>query len=54
MAQKAWHSSQKTKVYHNNKNCDTGDNIEKKYMESGTGGKRLCKECQRDNRKHGH
>ncbi|MFH1233381.1 MAG: hypothetical protein V1649_01880 [Patescibacteria group bacterium] len=54
MSKKEWHSDEETKVYHNNKDCNTGNNIEKENMENGTGGKRLCKECQRNNRHHGH
>lgn len=45
MAKKSpWHSI-KTDVYHNNTNCNTGNNIEKENIRQGTGNKRLCKEC---------
>lgn len=36
-----------TSVYHNNKKCTEGNNIEKKYKKSGTGGHRLCSHCAR-------
>ena len=32
-------------VYHNNTNCNTGNNIEKENRREGTGGRRLCSEC---------
>jgi hypothetical protein len=41
-----WHSI-KASVYHNNTNCNTGNNIEKENLRSGTGGKPLCDECKR-------
>jgi hypothetical protein len=40
----AWNSS-KAGVYHNNTNCNTGNNIEQENMRDGTGGKPLCQEC---------
>lgn len=40
----AWHSV-KQDVYHNNTECNTGNNIERENRRSGTGGKRLCREC---------
>jgi len=43
-----WYST-KGGVYHNNKECNTGNNIEKENRREGTGGKKLCKECQRLN-----
>lgn len=47
MAKKAaWHSI-KQDVYHNDTNCNTGNNIETENLRSGTGGKRLCAECAR-------
>lgn len=49
----AWHSIAPgvSKVYHNNKKCATGDNINPKYKRSGMGSnRRLCKECKRLNR----
>ena len=45
----AWHST-KSDVYHNNTECNTGNNIEKENRESGTGNKKLCDECARLNR----
>ena len=41
----AWHSA-KADVHHNDTNCNTGNNIERENMRSGTGGKPLCKECR--------
>ena len=46
MPKKQWHSD-KSDVYHQNPNCNTGNNIERENLEKGTGGKRLCKECKR-------
>ena len=40
----AWHST-KQNVHHNNTECNTGNNIEKENLQSGTGGKPLCGEC---------
>lgn len=47
---KEWHSI-KSEVYHNNKNCFEGNNIEDQYLEEGRGGKRLCKRCKLLNQK---
>ncbi len=41
-----WNASE-SDVYHNNTECNTGNNIEKENLESGNGGKRLCKECKK-------
>jgi hypothetical protein len=41
-----WHSI-KEDVHHDNTNCNTGNNIEKENLRQGTGGKRLCYECDR-------
>ena len=41
-----WHSI-KQDVYHNNTDCNTGNNIERENIRIGTGGKSLCKECAR-------
>ncbi len=47
MAKKSpWHSI-KMDVYHDNTECNTGNNIERENLRSGTGGKRLCQECKR-------
>ena len=47
MAKKApWHSV-KAFVYHDDTNCNTGNNIEKENLRSGTGGKPKCEECKR-------
>ena len=40
-----WNSI-KRKVYHNNTNCNTGNNIEPESRRSGMDGKRLCEECE--------
>jgi hypothetical protein len=46
----AFHSTRPgEKVYHNNNKCMTGNNIEKKYLTSGDGGKVLCAECKKLN-----
>lgn len=39
-----WHSI-KAPVHHNNTSCNTGNNIERENLRSGTGGKPLCQEC---------
>jgi hypothetical protein len=39
-----WYSI-KQNVHHDNTNCNTGNNIEKENLRSGTGGKPLCQEC---------
>ena len=44
-----WHSI-KESVHHNNSNCNTGNNIEPENRRDGTGGKRLCSECDNLNR----
>jgi hypothetical protein len=46
MKKKAWHSH-KSDVYHNEKDCNTGNNIEKENLRSGTGSRRKCKECNK-------
>ena len=46
-----WHSTKST-VYHNNANCNTGNNIELENSRSGKGGKLLCQECKSLNRKN--
>ncbi len=45
-----WHTNLDTEVYHNNKNCTKGNNIEDKYLAEGKGGKRLCSECKKRNK----
>ncbi len=48
MKKKPWHSDQQsTEVYHNDTNCNTGNNIEKENLARGKNGRRLCKECKR-------
>lgn len=44
----AWNSSQQS-VCHNNPGCTTGNNIERGFLQMGTGGKPLCQECARLN-----
>ena len=34
-------------VHHDNTLCTEGNNIEPQYLRQGTGGKPLCKHCQR-------
>lgn len=50
MPQVAPWNSKKEQIHHNNTNCNTGNNIEVENKQSGTGGKPLCKECERLNR----
>jgi hypothetical protein len=40
-----WHSI-KQYVHHDNTACNTGNNIERENLRSGTGGEPLCKECE--------
>jgi hypothetical protein len=42
-------SSANSEVYHNNPNCQTGNSMHPENVMQGTGGKPLCKECQRLN-----
>jgi len=50
MSKKApWHSV-KQNIHHDNSECNTGNNIERENLRSGTGGKPLCKECAGLNR----
>ncbi len=44
MKRSTWHSI-KQPVHHNDTDCNTGNNIERENIRSGTGGKPLCKEC---------
>jgi hypothetical protein len=46
MRKSPWHSVKQV-VYHDNTECNTGNNIERENLRSGTGGKPLCKECAR-------
>jgi hypothetical protein len=43
-----WHSAN-SEVYHNNRNCQTGNSIVPENVQQGTGGKPLCEECERLN-----
>ncbi|WP_168732791.1 hypothetical protein [Flavobacterium supellecticarium] len=42
----AFHSIHRD-VHHNNTSCTEGNNIEKENRREGTGGKPLCKHCER-------
>lgn len=42
----AWHSILQH-VHHDNTRCTEGNNIERQYLRQGTGGKPLCKHCER-------
>jgi len=45
---KPWHSNQpEREVYHDETDCNTGNNIETENITRGTGGKRKCRECKR-------
>lgn len=44
----AWHSTAQ-EVYHNNKKCTEGNNIEPENLQAGTGGKTLCAHCAKLN-----
>lgn len=45
-----WYSVREgTEVYHNNSECTEVNNIEAYNVREGTGGKRLCKHCERLN-----
>ncbi len=39
--------SVKQAVYHDNKKCTEGNNIEKENLRSGTGGKPKCSHCSK-------
>ncbi len=39
--------SVKQDVHHNNNECKTRNNIETENLRQGTGGKPLCKECEK-------
>ena len=41
-----WHSILQY-VHHDNTACTEGNDIETYYLQAGTGGKPLCKHCQR-------
>jgi hypothetical protein len=44
----AFHSTRPGEtVHHNNNACTEGNNIEKKYLAAGTGGRPLCHHCAR-------
>jgi hypothetical protein len=43
-----WHASG-SDVYHNNPNCRSGNTMKSENVRQGTGGKWLCRECERLN-----
>ena len=45
----AWHSVRQD-VFHNNRACTEGNNIERRYLSQGSGDKRLCQHCESLNR----
>ncbi len=46
MKKAPWHSVLSNR-HHDNTECNTGNNIERENLRSGTGGKPLCAECAR-------
>jgi MIP family channel proteins len=46
VGQGPWHSVN-SDVYHDNPDCQTGGSIDPENIRQGTGGKRLCEECER-------
>lgn len=40
-----WYSKKQLDKYHNNTECNTGNNIEQENITQGTGGLPLCSEC---------
>jgi len=48
MKTEPWHSKRPGEtVHHDNTQCTEGNNIEKYYLAQGTGGRPLCKHCDR-------
>ena len=43
---RAYHTDEETKVYHIYDGCTVGNNIEKRNIQGGAGGYRLCKKCK--------
>jgi hypothetical protein len=43
-----WHSTN-SDVYHNNRDCQTGNSTAPENVQQGSGGKQLCEECERLN-----
>jgi len=41
-----WYSSKERTVHHNDTECTEGNNIERQYRVSGTGGLPLCARCR--------
>jgi MIP family channel proteins len=46
VGQGPWHSVN-SDIYHDNPDCQTGGSIDPENIRPGTGGKRLCEECER-------
>jgi MIP family channel proteins len=46
VGQGPWHSVN-SDIYHDNPDCQTGGSIDSENIREGTGGKRLCHECER-------
>lgn len=46
MIKSPWYSILRD-VYHENTECNTGNNIESENIRRGTGGRSLCQECKR-------
>ena len=46
VGQGPWHSAN-SDIYHDNPHCQTGGMIDPENIRPGTGGKRLCEECER-------
>lgn len=45
----AFHSTQQSVHHNNNNKCTEGNNIERKNLAQGTGGKPLCSHCAKLN-----
>jgi len=41
-----WYSTKTMDVYHDETECNTGNNIEQEYIAQGTGNLPKCKECE--------
>jgi hypothetical protein len=52
VGQGPWHSAN-SDIYHDNPNCQSGSSIDPENIRQGTGGNRLCEECDRLNRAAG-
>src|SRR5215212_5002422 len=52
VGQGPWHSVN-SDIYHDNPDCQTGGMIDPENIRPGTGGRRLCEECERLDRAAG-